>query len=254
MSDTHHFKGTLNCGILQLPWVTGAAASTQYGGQFVFRLSDLPIYVDEGGHYEFVRVNKMTIEFLPRYNQATLPGAAEGQTGALQQYFGQTFITAFDEVPVIAGTNGRILASQTWVSQNDEDAGVNEMEAWRNTTLTPDYVRGIKSSKETELYKKHSITFTPVYYVAAYNLAGAETSFFQEALEYEVRKKRWMPTNITIQQQAGPPDVTNAVDGPTFYGPMYSFTQLASASPTNPTQVFDVKVRYSVSFKRYRGT
>lgn len=241
----------MNCGILQLPWVTGGAASTQYSGQFIFKLNDLPVYVSEQLSYEFVRVNKFVMHFMPRYNMATLPTSADGNTGALQQYFGQTFITAMDEVPLLGATSGLITASQTWVSQSDEDAGVNEMEAYRNETITPDYIRGIKGSKETELYKAHKIMFTPVYYIAAVDFTNTGTE--AQVVEYEQRKRRWLPTNITAQSTGGGGDTPTLLAGPTFHGPIYSFTQLASASPTNPTQVYDVKVDYSVSFKRYKG-
>lgn len=246
-TNVHDFKGTLNAGILQLPWVTGAAASTQYGGAFVFTLADLPVYANEGPNYEFVRVNEMIMHFLPRYNQASLPQAADGNTGAMQQYFGQTFITAMDEVPVAGISGVYTTASQTWTSQSDEDAGVNEMEAVRFDKLTPDYVRGIRTSKETELYKPHTIKFTPVTYGVVADLSGGVGPGLGG--EYEQRKRKWIPTSIW--QQATETDLQ--LTGPTFHGPVYAFTQLASASPTNPTQVYDVKVEYSVSFKRYKG-
>lgn len=247
-TNIHDFKGTLNCGILQLPWVTGTAASTQYGGAFVFTLADLPVYANEAQNYEFIRVNEMIMHFLPRFNQASLPQAAEGNTGATQQYFGQTFITAMDEVPVQGVSGSYVAASQTWVSQSDEDSGVNEMEAVRFDKLTPDYVRGIRTSKETELYKPHMIKFTPVTYgvVADLSQGGAGTS---STGEFEQRRRKWIPTSIW--QQASETELM--LNGPTFHGPVYAFTQLATASPTNPTQVYDVKVEYSVSFKRYKG-
>jgi len=247
-SDVHHFKGTLNAGILQLPWVTAAAASTHYGGMYVFNLADLPIYTQQQDNFEFVRVNRFVMSFMPRYNESVNPSAtgASTITGANQQYYGQTFITAMDEIPVSSGGTSYTNATQTWVTQNDEDSGVAEMVAVDNPNITPDYVRGLRGSKETELYKKHVVAFTPTYYVITQNFQGNTDSGFPT--DYEQRKKRWLPTHAYIQ---GSGDLQ--LTGPTFHGPIYAFTQLISASPTNPTQVYDVKVRWSVSFKRQRG-
>lgn len=251
MDKIYTYPGVLNAGILQLPWIMGGPP-TQYGGQFIFRHTDLPIFNAFASNYEFVRVNSFVMEFSPRYNQTTNPGTTGGSTltPSLQDYNLQTFITALDEVPIQGSSGAYITATQTWLSQADEDAGVTEMFPAANPNITPDYMRGLATSQETELYKRHVIRFTPSFFVQAQEFSTASMDGNDFAQGYELRRKRWLPTNLYNQATS----TKEILSGPTYHGPLYSFTSLSESTvPTVATHVYDIKVRYSVSFKRLRG-
>jgi len=244
ISDIHTFKGIINAGILQgIP----SSTSTHLGGQYIFHLADFPIIgsgVNLGEAFDFVRLNKCRMEFMPRYNMSTAPNTAAGGT----QGQSVTFLTGLDELPLVFAT-GTFTHAPTWVSQNDEDAGVTEATAYDHPSITPDYLRGMQNSKEKEIYKKHSVTFTPVFYdymVAA--TSGNQTSSpTQTGGVFERRVKKWI--NLNYMSQVAGTEV--ASPGPDFYGPMYTFSN--NIAGTSITQYYDVKLHYSVSFRRLRG-
>jgi len=237
-SEIHTFKGIVNAGILSgIP----AATSTHLGGQYVFQLSDFPIITGSlGNSFDFVRLNKCKLEFMPRYNMQSAPNTQAGTTGAFQQ----TFLTGLDEIPITHATP--LTSAPTWSSQGDEDAGITESKAYDHVRITPDYLRGMQSSKETEIYKKHVVNFIPTYYTWAVNNASQADAILSNGV-YSANKKKWVNLNYLSQDTGA--EVQSL--GPDFYGPMYSFGNSQPASSTQ--QFYDVKLHYSVSFRRLKG-
>lgn len=232
ISDIHTFKGIVNAGqLLSIPTTT----STHLGGQYIMQLTDFPI-IGTGGAlsnaFDFVRLNKCKMEFMPKYNfnGGNLPVDAP------------TFITGMDEVPLYR--TSALLQAPTWGTQADEDAGVTEAHAYDHVRLTPDYIRGQQGSRETEIYKKHTVWFTPTFYDFAINNTQAGTPTFTPG-PYKACKRQWV--NLNYMNQTSGSEVQST--GPDFYGPMYCF----GTNTTTITEYYDVKIHYSVSFRRLRG-
>jgi len=203
------------------------------------KLSDLPIVgsndVGLAQAFDFVRLNKCTMEFMPRFN------VNDGSDP-----------TSIPNIPNRAGrgtTTKRIGSphiSAAWQSQASEDSGVTECTAYDHARITPDYIRGMQGGKETEFYKRHKVHFTPTFYdYTVQNVQGIVGATTGGA--YKACKKQWVNTNY-LNQGSGSETQTQ---GPDFYGPMYCFSNnLASGSQT---ALYDVKLHYSVSFRRLRG-
>lgn len=175
--------------------------------------------------------------------QAT-PNDAAGTIGA----FTQTFLSGLDEIPLTFAT-GTFTTAPSWASQADEDAGITEATAYDHERITPDYLRGMQNSKETEIYKKHVVHFTPVFYdymVAAVS-ANQTSSPTQSGGVFQRCAKKWVNLNYLSQQTGA--EVQSP--GPDFYGPMYCFGNNMPAGSTQ--QYYDVKLHYSVSFRRLKG-
>lgn len=244
LGDIHTFKGIVNAGILSgIPSTT----STHLGGQYIFHLADFPIIgsgTNLGESFDFVRLNKCKMEFMPRYNQATAPNTAAGTTQAQSI----TFLTGLDELPIVFGT-GTFTHAPSWTSQASEDTGVTEATAFDHPAISPDYLRGMQNSKETEIYKKHVVHFTPVFYNYLVSAVGGNqtSSPTQTGGVFERQTKKWI--NLNYMSQIAGTEV--ASPGPDFYGPMYTFSN--NIAGTAITQYFDVKLHYSVSFRRLRG-
>jgi len=240
LGDIHTFKGVLNAGIL-----SGilAATSTHLGGQYIMKLSDFPIIGSAdaglGAVFDFVRLNKCKMEFLPRYNVQGNP-VTEGGAGNVVI---PTFLTGLDEIPLATAANPGTIAP-SWTSQSDEDTGVTEATAFDHARISPDYLRGQQNCKETEIYKKHTVYFTPVFYNTLQFGAGTPTPI----LDVMRNTKKWI--NLNFLQQSSGAEVQNT--GPDFYGPMYSFSNNLSAD-TAAQAYYDVKLHYSVSFRRLKG-
>lgn len=243
LGDTHSFKGIINAGILA---ATTSATSTHLGGQYIFKLTDLPIYNNMNTCFDFCRLNRCRMEFMPRFNMQSANNAPTGITGTSAP---QTFMTGLDEIPIYSATNSALTVAPTWLSQGDEDAGVTEAMAYDHLKITPDYLRGIETVKETEVYKKHNVGFNPVFYnylleaVATAPIAPGPTQPV-----YQRNTRKWL--NLNALNQTSGTEV--AVSGPDFYGPMYAFgNNVGSGGAT--TQYYDVKLHYSISFRRLKG-
>lgn len=272
MSDVHHFKGTINAGIIR--WVANNAGGTigsnaSNAGVYVLRLTDIPNYTELSNLYEFIRVNRCRLEFMPRYNMSNLPGPVLESTAG-QETAGvssnvttstvlrlPTFITGLDEVPLVnsvANTDLQVTAS--WVSQGGDSSSVNEMTAYQATgAVGPDYIRGLRGSKETEVYKKHTLSFVPSFFdYAMTNLptAGANTPSPGQGT-FEKKAKKWL--NCTYLSQAGGGASSVESVGPDFYGPVYSFSTAPLVTGTTglAVELYDVKLHYSISTRRYKG-
>lgn len=241
ISDIHTFKGTVNAGIIN---AVITSTSTHLGGAYIFKLTDLPIIATGGAlsnSFDFVRLNKCRMEFMPRYNQQSEQiGTSAGQTPGL------TFLTGLDEVPVVSSS--ALTVAPTWLSQADEDAGVTEATAYDHPRITPDYIRGMPNGKETEVYKKHVVHFTPVFYEFTSNNVANFTAATPG--NYKPCKKQWV--NLNYLNQGSGTEVQS--EGPDFYGPMYSLSgNIPTVTPGGTIQYYDVKLHYSVSFRRLRG-
>jgi len=245
LGDIHSFKGIINAGILQ---AVPSGTSTILGGQYIFKLSDLPIIGTGadgglGNSFDFVRLNKCRMEFMPRYNVSAAPRTT-ATDGAAQT---QTFLTGLDEIPVVT-TSAALGNAPTWTGEGDEDASVTEAVAFGHGSITPDYLRGMPNCKETEIYKKHVVHFTPVFYDYIVNqLPVAGMAPTASSGIFERRSKKWINLNF-LSQSAGA-EIQSL--GPDFYGPMYCFGDNAVSDV--PIQYYDVKLHYSVSFRRLRG-
>jgi len=198
------------------------------------------------------------MEFMPRYNMANLPIGALSTTDTVTTS-GQlpTFITGYDEVPLVgADTPSFDLApSGTWSSQSGDDTGVSEMKAYGcQGGVTPSYIRGTARSVETEVYKKHVVHFTPAFYDFAVSNNPSATNTLASNGVFERRAKRWINCNTQVQTTESATSADVASLGPDFYGPVYSFSQPGTnTSTTAVIQLYDVKMHYSVSFRRVRG-
>lgn len=264
--DTHHFKGIVNAGIVS--WIAGSAtASTlaQIGGVYMFKFSDLPIFENMQPCFEFVRINKCVMEFMPRYNMNTMTNTILQASDVITQPVNYltadaksvqlpTFITAHDEVPLVQDVPGGQVVSGTWSSQGGDDSGVDEMKAYGcQGGVTPSYIRGIVGSKETEIYKKHVVVFTPAFYA----LIFTESTNNNGGVFQRVTKK-WLNCSYQFQGQSDGTGIPTSSDtpslGPDFFGPVYSFSQPGTnTGGTAVLQVYDVKMKYSISFRRVRG-
>lgn len=232
ISDIHTFKGIMNAGQL---FAIPTSTSTHLGGQYISQLTDLPIIAAGGAlsnSFDFVRLNKCKMEFMPKFNLngGNLPVDAP------------TFLTGLDEVPIFRTT--ALTQASTWGTQADEDAGVTETKAYDHARITPDYIRGMQNSVETEIYKKHTVWFTPTFYDFTVNNVIANPTGLTGSV-YKPCKKQWVNLNYLNQATGSEVQAT----GPDFYGPMYCF----GTNTATITQYYDVKLHYSVSFRRLRG-
>lgn len=244
LGNIHTFKGIVNAGILAAQL---AATSTHLGGQYIFKLSDLPIVGSAGAGigncFDFVRLNRCKMEFMPRFNVQS----ANNGTGITGTSAPQTFLTGVDEIPILR--SGVLTVAPTWLSQGDEDANITETSAYDHPDITPDYLRGMPNVKETEVYRKHTVHFIPTFFdYAVNNVAAGSTETSITSGVYKACRKQWVNCNF-LQQNTG---AETAGPGPDFYGPMYSFGNNVG-SGGQATQYYDVKLHYSVSFRRLRG-
>lgn len=262
MSDVHHFKGTVNAGVLR--WISNVnsvspiPANPTNSGVYVFRLSDLPNYTELSNLYEFIRVNRCRMEFMPRFNMTNIPVGTTFATETTAPRL-PTFITGVDEVPLVSTIGLDIATSSSWVSQGGDSSVVNEMSAYQAIgTVGPDYIRGLKGSKETEIYKKHVINFMPIFFdytMSNQPIGGGGQNYPQANLGiFEKKQKRWLNCSFILQTTNTTSSENESV-GPDFYGPAYSFSTAATITSAGNTTVelYDVKMHYSISTRRYKG-
>lgn len=246
ISDIHTFKGIINAGCLK---ANGTSVSTHLGGQYIFKFSDLPIIAGGepsggglGRNFDFVRLNRCMLEFLPRFNMSTLSSTNVTGTSPASSNYQLTFLTGIDEVPIVG--SGAFTTAPTWETQADEDSGVTEATAYDHPNITPSYLRGMPNCKETETYKKHTVRFYPVFFnqLIGNQGAGNNTGVYARNI------KKWVNLNVLLEQTGAEAQV----NGPDYYGPIYSFSDNAPAGG-NSIVYYDVKLHYSVSFRRLRG-
>lgn len=221
-------------------------------GVYVMQLTDFPIFQRLNGVFEFARLNKCTIEFIPKFNMTLNQNFLSGGTAA--QFASSTtgtLITAIDQIPINGISIGSSPKAVNWVNDSSNSTGTSSAAPYRSDTVTPGYVRGLSGSREKELYKKHKISFYPAFY--DYVQGSGNTGLSVNA--FERRVKRWVCTNSLGTAAAGNDPVTDG-SGPLYYGPMYAFDVNAYAGAVGDNiniALFDVRLKYSMSFMRMRG-
>lgn len=255
IKDIHHFRETIDAG--KLLWPASTANTTEPGGVWLMRLSDFPIYQRFVNCFEFARLNKVTIEYLPKYNLSSAPS---GVTGSIKPITG-TLILAEDQIPLVASYAGAtvITAAPTWATDGDSDANVTVPFAARCDAITATYVRGIENSKEKELYSKRKQSFYPCFYNYLLDnpIVNTTTQTFGSNASttgcFERNIKKWVNI-VTLAQGAATAgsDVIVPNAGPVYYGPVYAFD--VNETPTMALDLFDVRMTYSMSFKRLKAS
>lgn len=258
MSDTHHFKETVNGGVLYINPLTGGPAGniiTGVGafngtGVYVMQLSDFPIFQRFNNCFEFVRLNKCTIEFIPKFNFQSNMNSLSSTAATFSSSTTGTFLTAIDQVPI----NVLITSTATalnWVNDSSNTSGTTAATPYTSSTVTTGYIRGLQGCREKELYKKHTISFYPAFYDVILGSGGTAAT---NAIAYERKIKKFV--NINLLQGAGSSAQVANTTGPLYYGPMYGFDVNGYPGGVNDNiniPLFDVRLRYSMSFKRLRG-
>lgn len=258
MADTHHFKETVNAGVLYINPSTGGPAggniTTGVGafngtGVYAMQLTDFPIFQRMTGIFEFARLNKCVIEFIPKFNFQSNSNSLSTTAAAFSSSTTGTFLTALDQVPfnIAIGTTATAL---NWVNDSSNSTGTTSATPYTSSSVTVGYVRGLQGSREKELYKKHTVSFYPAFYDYIVTGNGVNTI---NGVSYERKIKKWVTTGI--QGTGGESLITTGV-GPVYYGPVYAFD--VNGYPGGVTDninlpLFDVRMRYSMSFKRLKG-
>lgn len=209
------------------------------------QLTDFPIFQKFSTCFEFARLNKCTIDFIPKFNMQLNSLTTSTGVGATVSITG-TLITAVDQVPydVVIGSS---TVAATWSNDSSNTTGTSSATAYNSNIITPGYIRGLQGSKEQELYKKRSITFSPCFF--DYILDGQGGSDVSNPA-FERKVASWVTTKF-VGSAGGTVDVTVG-HGPIYFGPVYCFD--VNAPPASGSQaLFDVRFRYSMSFKRLSG-
>lgn len=238
MSDTHHFKETVNGGV-----ISNISANATVTGVWAMQLTDFPIFQQFKNCFEFVRLNACVIEYLPKYNmQLNLTSNATGNPEQISTT--GTYVTAIDQVPfsVVIGSTSTMVG---WSNDASNTSGTTSPAPYTSSSISVGYVRGIQNSREKELYKKTVQKFMPAFYTPV--LGGDGPSTFT-SVAWQRNVKKWVTT--TIGQTGGNLGVTSG-NGPLYYGPVLA---LDINEPTEATlPLFDVRLKYSMSFKRLKG-
>jgi len=244
LGNIHSFKGVLNAGVLS---AIPAATSTVLGGQYIFKLTDIPIVATGGGlsnTFNFVRLNRCRLEFMPRYNVNQAPNTGAGSITGQPV----TFLTGMSEIP-LATTAASLVTAPSWSAEGGDASTVTEGTAYADSLFGASYIRGMTGCRETEIYKKHSVSFIPTFYsfLNGFESNGSATPSSLTPI-YEAKKKKWVNLNFLLQSSGT--DIQSP--GPDFYGPIYCFSNNLAAGQ-GPFAYYDVKLHYSVSFKGVRG-
>lgn len=257
-SDIYHYHETINGGSLIVPSGTTGGTRVNSGGVWIMRLSDFPIYQRLVNVYEFARINKCTITFIPKFNMQVSSTGASESTHSITG----TLITAIDQVPIMANYAGatQLGTAITWENDGSNDANVTYPAPAASTTVDCTYVRGLQSSKEKELYKKQVISFFPAFYTPVLDIGFTNTSTSSIGSNLSAtgcftrQVKKWVTTNL-LNQTSTTADAAVATPGPLFYGPVYAL-DLNDIPDTGSgaLQLFDVRFTYSISFKRLKGS
>lgn len=265
--DVHHFKQLVDGGTITLPNPTSGNIR-EVTGACIMRLTDLPIYDQMAPNFEFARLNKCKIEFIPKYNMQMnqlTTGSGAVSTGSITG----TMITAVDQIPIYTGaTAGSVFVTATSWNNDGDELGSATYASFVQTSMTPNYVRSLQGAKEKELYKKQTISFYPAFYDYVMTPSG-NTAPGQPAVTsisapiptvaavavttngcVERKIKKWISINNVT---SGNVTALGINAGPLYYGPVYALDVNVPGS-TGFVPLFDVRLTYSVSFKRYKGT
>lgn len=260
MSEVHHFTQRVNGGTIVLP--VGASVATTTGA-CIIRLTDLPIFLQMGKNFEFARLNKCTVEFWPKANMQLNQFTAAGALNSFSP--SGTFVTAIDQVPIYSAVVGPTFGyaqAASWVNDASNDTNVTSA-SWVASGVTTSYIRGLQGAKEQELYKKRKMSFYPAFYdwvmtgegsgdiTNVTNTLPSTTSGqpFVSNGSVERKIKKWISINNINSQSAA----VTETRGPLYYGPMYAIDCNVDGTAAGSIPLFDIRFKYSISFKRYRG-
>lgn len=254
----HTFTGEISAGQLVIP----SGTTTLYqSAVWVIRLPNIPIFATMGMNFEFVRLNKFTIAYLPKSNmQTNLPFLPSSGVNTQGTSISGTLITAIDQVPIV-GAAALTTAATCWITDATE-TNVTLAVPYSFTSIANqpgvDYVRGIERSRETELYSKVKRSFYPTFYSEIIDAMNGPSSFSDPkgsntGLCFERRIKRWV--NCTSITNIGSQTSPNINAGPYYYGPVFALcvNQPAYMGASETFPLYDVRMKYSISFKRVRG-
>lgn len=241
----------------QLAYV-GSNGVTSSGGVWLMNLTDFPAYATLGACFEFARLGKCEITYWPKTNMQTNLPYNNGL--AVRQGFSMsgTLITGLDQIPLV-GSNALTAVNPNWITDATEtNVTVAKPYAFTSQgTLSPvAYVRGLSGSKETELYKKVRRTFYPAFYDLLMDAPGAGAGVGgTSGTCFERKIKKWINVGILNSGTSGVAGVRSQNVGPAYYGPCFALlvnnTSAVDASQTIP--LYDVRMKYTISFKRLKG-
>lgn len=252
ISDIHHFKETIDGGTIIIPSGTTQGTTVNKGGVWAFRLGDFPAYASLSANFEFARLNSITIDFIPKFNMQLNGTAAAAGTHSVTG----TFITALDQIPLV--TFQATMTNAEIYTPDPTQGTPTQALCWRNDQVTCQYVRGLQGSRERELYKRHTFTFKPAFYTFLLDTpitnGGALGANASNSGCFERQIMKWVNINILEQGASAGADqiVTNV--GPTYYGPLCAL-DIDDSPETGEggLALFDVRLTYSMSFKRLKG-
>lgn len=247
--DTYHFHETVSAGQLVIP--TGATSPFVQSAVWIMRLPNFPAYTTLGASFEFVRLNRCTISYWPKANMQLNQFSA---TGGSQSISG-TLIYGVDQVPLI-GTMATASPASSWVTDGTGNTNVTlatpyTFQGATSSSSGLSYVRGLQNSKEVEMYKKVSQTFYPAFYDLIVDVfptssaAGSGGSCFNRVM------RKWV--NCTVLSNTGAGTLTSLNTGPIYYGPVYALDVNNIPATVTNFPIYDVRMTYSMSFKRLRG-
>lgn len=257
-SDVHHFRETINAGQLIYP-VTGSQTQTNSTGALIMRLTDLPIYQNLGSAFEFARLNACIWHILPKANMQLNQLTVSTSALATASPSG-TLVTAVDQIPIYGNTNTALYSlASTWSDDSSNDTGVTSASFVAAQGITTSYIRGLQGSRETELYKKQRRKFFPAFYDYIMSPSGTGTitnvenphgTFVNNGC-VERKIKRWVSLRNVVSTNAGGSSTAQNA-GPLYFGPLYAL--VVNEPSTSATPLFDMRLTYSVSFKRVVGS
>lgn len=254
--DVHHFRQTISGGQLVIP----SGATTLYQScVWILRLPNIPIYATMSQNFEFVRLNKCSITYNPKSNmQTNLPFLPSSGVNTQGTSISGTLITGIDQVPLLGNTATANPATCWLTDATESNVTLAVPYTFTSNAAQPgvDYIRGLQGSKETELYKKVKKSFYPTFYSEIIDSNSGNATGSNTGLCFERRIKKWINcTALSNSTGSGTayPNTPNA--GPFYYGPVFALcvNQPAYMGASETFPLYDIRLTYSVSFKRIRG-
>lgn len=244
---------------------TSYSTNNNAGGVWVLRLSDFPIYQRFVNCYEFARLNKCKIEYIPKANMQLNQFTSSTETNSLSG----TLITAIDQIPILTGsgtgTSPSLATAPTWENDGSNDSNITSPAPAECQQASCSYVRGLQGSREKELYKRQVQSFYPAFYTPLLDnvvqplttaaATGVTLPSFSLTGCYERNIKKWVNINsFQTTNSAGTTTAIVANNGPLYYGPLYAIDVNVTPDATYNVPLFDVRFTYSISFKRLKGS
>lgn len=198
-------------------------------------------------NFEFVRVNKWRMEFLPKFNMSLQQAPAA--SGVVTQSITGTLLVNIDQVPLVS-TTGAVGQAATWQGDTETGAATSTAFGAACALVDPNYIRGMTGCKEKEIYKKIVQSFYPTFYtpVLDTNINFSLTTGLPYSSTgcFDRQVKKWININLLEAASALPNN------GPLYYGPIWAL-DLNNHVVTSILDLYDVRVHYSVSYRRVKG-